>query len=260
MEQAAEAAWAGGESAGGGTVRARGAGGVEESRERLFRLGAEALTDPELLCVVWGPGPRSPGPLQLAGTLLSRDGGLKALVQEEPLALSLLPGVGPVRAAQMLAALELGRRAQRTVERRPKLRTPQEIHAYLGPKLGALRREVFHVLCFNARNVLVRDARVAEGTMNACPVDPREVFATALTARATAIVLAHNHPSGDPEPSIQDVGLTRHLISAAQLLNIKVLDHVVVGDGAYVSMMERGLFPDTEWETKRGWSANGGGG
>ncbi|QSQ19386.1 DNA repair protein RadC [Pyxidicoccus parkwayensis] len=254
MEQAAEAAWAG-----GGLVRARGVVGVEESRERLFRLGAEALTESELLCVVWGPGPRSPGPLQLAGTLLARSGGLKALVQEEPLALSLMPGVGPVRAAQVLAALELGRRAQRTVETRPKLRTPEEIHAYLAPKLGAMRREVFHVLCFNARNVLVHDARVAEGTMNACPVDPREVFAAALTSRATAIVLAHNHPSGDPEPSIQDVGLTRHLISAAQLLNIKVLDHVVVGDGGYVSMMERGLFPDAGWEAKR-WSANGGGG
>ncbi|MFP2911356.1 RadC family protein, partial [Pyxidicoccus sp. 3LFB2] len=162
------------------------------------------------------------------------------------------------RAAQVLAALELGRRAQRAVERRPKLRTPKEIHGYLAPKLATLRREVFHVLCFNARNVLVHDARVAEGTMNACPVDPREVFAAALTSRATAIVLAHNHPSGDPEPSVQDLALTRHLVAASQLLNIKVLDHVVVGDGAYVSMLERGLLPDAEREVRRGWSANGG--
>ncbi|MCP3138504.1 RadC family protein [Pyxidicoccus xibeiensis] len=259
MEQAAGGVWGGGESTGAGSVRARGAGGVEESRERLFRLGAAALTDPELLHVVWGPGQRAPGALELAGSLLSRSGGLKALVQEEPLALSLLPGVGPVKAAQVLAALELGRRAQRSVERRPRLRTPKEIHAYLAPGLGGLRREVFHVLCFNARNVLVHDARVAEGTMNACPVDPREVFAAALTARATAIVLAHNHPSGDPEPSVQDMGLTRHLVSGGQLLNIKVLDHVVVGDGSYVSMVERGLLPDGERETRRGWTAAGGG-
>ncbi|NMO23700.1 RadC family protein, partial [Pyxidicoccus fallax] len=235
-------------------------GGGEESRERLFRLGAEALTDLELLCVVWGPGTRTPGAPELAGTLLSRAGGLKALVHEEPLALSLVPGVGPARAAQVLAALELGRRAQRAVERRPKLRTPKEIHAYLAPTMGAMRREVFHVLCFNARNVLVHDARVAEGTMNACPVDPREVFAAALTSRATGIVLAHNHPSGDPEPSVQDVGLTRHLVAGAELLNIKVLDHVVVGDGGYVSMMERGLLPEAEREARRAWGAAGGGG
>ncbi|WP_426750017.1 RadC family protein [Myxococcus sp. Y35] len=255
MEQAAGAAWAGERS-----VRAREVGGVEASRERLFRLGAAALTDPELLCVVWNPGPRSPGAWALAGTLLTHGGGLKALAQEEPLALSLRPGLGRVRAAQVLAALELGRRSQRAGERRPKLRTPREIAAYLGPVLGALRREVFHVLCFNARNVLLHDARVAEGSMNACPVDPREVFAAALTARATAIVLAHNHPSGDPEPSVQDVALTRHLVEGAQLLNLKVLDHVVMGDGGYVSMLERGLLPDEAKEKQRAWSANGGGG
>ncbi len=260
MEQAAGAAWAGGGSASEGSVRAKGEGSVEESRERLFRLGAAALTDPELLCVVWNPGPRAPGAWALARTLLAQGGGLKGLAQEEPLALSQRPGVGTVRAAQALAALELGRRSQHARERRPKLRTPREIAGYLAPVLGALRREVFHVLCFNARNVLLHDVRVAEGTMNACPVDPREVFAAALTARATAIVLAHNHPSGDPEPSIQDVALTRHLVAGGRLLNIKVLDHVVTGDGGYVSMLERGLLPDEDKETGRAWSANGGGG
>ncbi len=260
MDEAAGAVWAGGQATGEGSVRARGMGGVEESRERLFRLGAAALTDPELLCVMWGPGLRAPGALEVAGALLTRSGGLKALVQEEPVSLCGVPGMGPVRAAQVLAALELGRRAQRVGDRRPKLRTPREIHAYLAPELGSLRREVFHVLCFNARNVLVHDARVAQGTMNSCPVDPREVFSAALASRATAIVLAHNHPSGDPEPSVQDMGLTRQLISAAQLLNIKVLDHVVVGDGRYVSMMERGLLPDGEREARRAWSAAGGGG
>ncbi|NVJ16713.1 RadC family protein, partial [Myxococcus sp. AM010] len=209
---------------------------------------------------VWSAGPRAPGAWAVAGALLSEGGGLKGLVQQEPLALSLRPGVGPVRAAQALAALELGRRSQRAGERRPKLRTPKEIAAYLAPALGALRREVFHVLCFNARNVLLHDARVAEGTMNTCPVDPREVFAAALTSRATSIVLAHNHPSGDPEPSVQDLGLTRHLVAGAQLLNIKVLDHVVMGDGGYVSMLERGLLPDEAREKRRTWSANGGGG
>ena len=207
------------------------------ARERLWRLGAEALTDGELLGVLWGGR---------AGTGLAPEGGLKALVQQDPRELSLRPGVGPVRAARWMAALELGRRAQRVAERRPRLRTPREIATYLTPRLGALRREVFHVLCFNARNVLLLDARVAEGTINACMVDPREVFAAAITARASAIVLAHNHPSGDPEPSAQDLGLTRQLFEAGRLLGIKVLDHLVVGDGTYASLMERGELPEAD--------------
>ena len=133
MEQTAGAAWADGGSAGDGSVRAKGEGSVETSRERLFRLGAAALTDPELLCVVWNPGPRAPGAGALARTLVAHGGGLKALSQEEPLALSQQPGVGPVRAAQLLAALELGRRSQHARERRPKLRTPREIAGYLAP-------------------------------------------------------------------------------------------------------------------------------
>ncbi|MCP3104832.1 DNA repair protein RadC [Myxococcus sp. K15C18031901] len=249
----------GGGVVGEGSVRGESPGDVEQARERLFRLGAQALTDPELLWMVWGgAAARAREGLVAPGALLARVGGLRALTQAEPVELCGMPEVGPTRAARLLAALELGRRVQRSPERRPKLRTPREIHAYLGPLLGALRREVFHVLCFNARNVLVHDARVAEGTMNACPVDPREVFTAALVSRATAIVLAHNHPSGDPEPSVQDVALTRHLMSAARLLNLKVLDHVVVGDGRYVSLLERGLMPEADLEAGRAWGAAGG--
>jgi DNA repair protein RadC len=239
-------------SAGEGSVRAR-LPELEEVRERLFKLGASALTDPELLAVLLVPGARAK---QLAEELLSGPGGLKALLHRDPLQLCAWPGLGPVRTAQVLAALEFGRRAQRATERRPRLRTPREIHAYLAPTLGALRREVFHVLCFNPRNVLLGDVRVAEGTMNTCLVDPREVYAAALTLRATALVFAHNHPSGDPEPSAQDLSLTGQLTGAGQLLGIKVLDHLVLGDGTYVSLLERGLLPGMEG--KRRWDAAGG--
>jgi DNA repair protein RadC len=99
---------------------------------------------------------------------------------------------------------------------------------------------VFHVLSFNMRNVLLADARVAVGTVDSCPVDPREVFRAALASRATCVVLAHNHPSGDPEPSSLDVKLTARLVSGAELMGIRVLDHLVVGDGSYVSFHERG--------------------
>jgi DNA repair protein RadC len=242
------------ELAGKGPVGAR-LTGVEPLRERLFRLGVEALTDQELLGVVLGASPRARA---VAEALLASSGGLKSLVLEDPGELSARRGVGEGRAAQVLAALELGRRAQHATERRPRLRTPKEIHAYLAPTLSALRREVFHVLCFNARNVLLRDARVAEGTMNSCVVDPREVFAAAITSRASAIVLAHNHPSGDPEPSAQDLGLTAQLMDAGRMLGIKVLDHVVVGDGTYASMLERGELPLLEAEAQKTWSISGG--
>ncbi|WP_041791853.1 RadC family protein [Stigmatella aurantiaca] len=239
-------------SAGEGSVRAR-PPGLDEVRERLFQLGASALTDPELLSVLLGPGTRTH---HLAEQLVSGLGGLKALIHMDPLQLCTRPWLGPVRTAQVLAALELGRRAQRATERRPRLRTPKEIHLYLSPTLNALRREVFHVLCFNPRNVLLGNVRVAEGTMNTCPVDPREVYAAALSLRATALVFAHNHPSGDPEPSAQDVRLTAQLAEAGQLLGIKVLDHLVLGDGTYVSLLERGLLPGTEG--RNAWSAVGG--
>ncbi|WP_434300811.1 RadC family protein [Corallococcus exiguus] len=252
MEQGGEA-WAEsgeGEATGGRSVRARGSG-LGDARERLFRLGAEALTDLELLGLLWAEG------LGDAADGVARDG-LKALVQEDPRVLCARRGVGPARTSRLLAALELGRRAQRSPEKRPRLRNPKEVHAYLAPTLGALRREVFHVLCFNPRNVLVHDARVAEGTLSACPVDPREVFAAVLSSRSTAIVFAHNHPSGDPEPSVQDVGLTEHLARAAGILGVKLLDHVVVGDGAFVSMLERGILPDSEREGRRKCVSGGG--
>ncbi|MBJ6765362.1 DNA repair protein RadC [Myxococcaceae bacterium JPH2] len=228
---------------------------AEAARERLFRLGVAALTDVELLGLLWEPGPRDGGRQEGAAQVLD-SGGLKSLAREDAVALSVRPGLGPSRAIQLVVALELARRARRSEEPRPRLCNARQIHAYLEPTLGALRREVFHVLCFNARNVLVHDARVAEGTMNMCPVDPREVFSAALASRATAIVLAHNHPSGDPEPSAQDIALTRQLAAAAGLLGIKLLDHLVVGDTGYVSLMERRLLPGDE-DGRRAWGVAG---
>jgi DNA repair protein RadC len=208
--------------------------GEESPRARLMRLGAQGLEDASLVALLLGVGASQ------ARALLSAHGGLKGLCTQDALALASRAGVGAKKAATLLAAVELGRRSLKATDTRPRLRTPAEIYAYLSPTLSGLRREVFHVLCFNPRNVLLSDARVAEGTINSCPVDPREVFAAALNARASAIVLAHNHPSGDPEPSAQDVALTSQLSEGARLLGIKILDHVVVGDGSYASLLERG--------------------
>lgn len=228
----------------------------EKLRARLLNEGASGLADLELLFLLLGAPRGSPAVRHVAEALLEVGGGLKALCQEDPQELCARTGLGRARAAQLLAALELGRRAQAARDTRPRLKTPKDIYHYLLPHLAHQRRELFHVLCFNGRNVLLKDVCVAEGTMNSCPVDPREVFRAALGAHATAIVLAHNHPSGDAEPSVQDLTLTRQLISGARLLNIRVLDHLVLGDGEYTSFMEKGLLPEAPSGHGRWQAAN----
>lgn len=205
--------------------------------EAAVEGGAAALSDPELLSVVFGDAKDHPA---LAQSLIETGGGLKALCQKDPHELCGHPGMTHKRAAQVAAALELGRRVLSAKEDRPLLRTPEEIFGFLHPQLSALPHEVFHVLCFNARNVLVANVRAAAGSVSQCPVDPKEVFRPALSARSGAVVLAHNHPSGDPTPSVSDLQLTRQLMRCAEMLCIKVLDHIVVGDQSFVSLAQRG--------------------
>ncbi len=203
----------------------------EQARGRLLRLGAGALTDAELVGLVAGA--------RDATRLL--EGGLKGLTLEPPENLLEHPALGEAGAARLLAALELGRRLGLKVDARPRLQSPQSIFEYARSHLLGLRREEFHVLCFSSRNVLLRHARVAWGSVDQCHIDPREVLGPAVACRATGVVLLHNHPSGDPEPSVLDVTLTRQLREGARLLCIKLLDHLVVGDQGYVSLLARGL-------------------
>ncbi|MGZ6030022.1 MAG: RadC family protein [Myxococcaceae bacterium] len=213
-------------------------GPVQALRERLVQSPG-ALADAELLGLLFGGRGRTVRGLGEA--LLGAAGGLRALASMEASELATAAGLGRERAAQVLAALELARRAHLAPDARPRLRTAGEVHRYLSPRIALLRHEVFHVLSFNTRNVLLADARVAEGTTDACTVDPREVFRAALGARATAVIFAHNHPSGDPEPSEADLALTRELQAGARIFHLRVLDHLVVGAGRYVSLARAGF-------------------
>ena len=221
----------------------RGASEIEDGRlhllrERLLRAPG-TLDDADLLGLLFGGKSRTVR--GLGESLLAAAGGLRALASMEPSELCSAAGLGRERAAQVLAALELARRAHQAPDGRPRLRTAGEVYRYLAPRLALLRHEVFHVLSFNTRNVLLADARVAEGTTDACTVDPREVFRAALGARSTAVLFAHNHPSGDPEPSEADLALTRELQAGARIFHLRVLDHLVVGAGRYVSLARAGL-------------------
>jgi DNA repair protein RadC len=227
---------------GGGNDHEEVSAGAQEPRagaqphQRLTLLGASALTDLELLALLV---PRLAPKMEEARAL-----GLKGLAQLDLDGVVGELGLGAKEAARVLAAVELGRRCLLAKEARPRLVTPHDIYQHVVHSFGALRCEEFRVLCFNARNVLVKESCVARGSTSHCQVDPREVFAPAVAARASAVVLVHNHPSGDPEPSQLDVTLTLQLRDAGRALCIRVLDHLVLGDCGYVSLAQRGAFRD----------------
>ena len=212
---------------------------TDEAKRRLMRLGASALSNTELVGVLIGGDD-----LKRASALVAD--GLKALLSESPEALVEYRQLSEDEAARVLAAGELARRLHVSPEERVRLQTPQAIFEWARKQLIGARREEFHVLCMNSRNLLLRHVCVAVGSVDQCNVDPREALAPAIACRATGIVLVHNHPSGDPEPSVQDVALTRQLREGARLLCLRLLDHIVDGETGFVSMLARGLIKGDE--------------
>lgn len=210
----------------------------DRPREKLERLGAGALGDNELLAIVLGHGRANASALDLANAILAA-GGLRALVRAGHGELRQLPGIGAARAAQVLAAIELGRRSFTRIEDdRPQLRTPRSVAEYLLPQFGSRPVEQFGVLSLDTKHRVLRASILSIGTLDASIVHPREVFREAVAAGAAALVLFHNHPSGDPEPSEDDVRLTERLAAAGILMGINVLDHVILADVKYYSFRE----------------------
>jgi len=208
-------------------------------RERLGRLGPQALGDAELLAVVLGHGTRTADALTVAAVLLERLGSLSALLGADPAELSRLPGIGPATAARLAAAVELGTRALwQQASPRPSLRCAQDVHRLLRPVIVGLHKEVFWALALDARHRLLRQLRIAEGSLLSVDVHPREVFRPLIRLGAAATILVHNHPSGDPQPSADDLELTRRLRAVGRLTGIPVLDHVVVTLADYASLEE----------------------
>lgn len=215
----------------------------ERPRERCLRLGPQALSAVELLALVVGSSGPGPGCLALAHALLVRFGSLRALSRVSPVEMAGIAGIGPARAAALGAVFELGRRAARASgEPLICVQGPGDAARLLAPLLEGLGQEGVAVLCLGARNQVLHAGMIALGGLNAAGVEPREVFRTAIAAGASGLVLAHNHPSGCPEPSDDDVRLTRRIAACGETLGIKLLDHLVVGDGAYTSLRERGSF------------------
>jgi DNA repair protein RadC len=215
----------------------------ERPRERLKHLGAQSLGAAELLAIVLGTGTGRRSSLDVAQAILASAGGsLRRLAAQPVAAATALEGVGAARATAIHAALELGRRAacEGRDEGAP-VRSPRDVYALFAARLEDLPVEEFHVAVLDSQHRLERDVTVTRGILNSSLVHPREVFREAIAERAAAIILVHNHPSGDPAPSADDRAVTEQLAAAGRLLDIPVHDHVIVGRGRYMSFAEAGL-------------------
>jgi DNA repair protein RadC len=213
----------------------------DRPREKLWRHGAAALGDNELVALVIAQGGRHGGALAVANALLAAHGGLRGIMRCSCGDLARTTGIGPARAAQIAAAFELGRRALAPPpSERVQLRHPRDAAEYLVPRFGGRPVEQFGVLLLDAKHRVLRTSIVALGSLNTSGIEPREIFREATLGGATAIVVFHNHPSGDPTPSPEDVELTKRLAAAGVLMGIDLVDHVILGDVQYCSFRESG--------------------
>jgi DNA repair protein RadC len=213
----------------------------DRPREKLERIGPSGLGDNELLAIVLGHGVPNTGALDLANAVLDLTGGLPGLARATAAELRRLPGIGAARAAQLVAAVEAGRRTLlRGRRERVRIFTALDAARLLVPQFGNKPVEHFGVLLLDTRHQVVRTTLISIGTLDASIVHPREVFREATVAGAAAIILFHNHPSGDPRPSEDDILLTRRLMAAGELMGIAVLDHIVVAERGFHSLREAG--------------------
>jgi DNA repair protein RadC len=214
----------------------------ERPRERLIRAGEGALSTAELLAIILRTGVGGESVLDMAGRLLSSYDGLTGLARASFAELKAERGLGNAKTAQLKAALELGRRILlATPEERFVVRSPSDVAQLLMAEMSHLEQENFRVLYLDTRNRLLGSDTMYVGSLNASHIRVGEVFREAIKRNCAAVIVAHNHPSGDPSPSHEDVEVTRRLITAGDLLNIEVLDHLVIGQQRFVSLRERGL-------------------
>ena len=215
----------------------------ERPRERLVARGPDALTHAELIAILLRTGLQGVNVVQVGQNLLAKFGSLNALALAPVDELKKIPGIGRDKAATLVAAFALARRMeQERREESPVLDNPVTVVSFLRETNRLKTVEAFQVLLLNTRKKLIRVEEISEGTLDTILVHPRDVFRAAITANAAAIILIHNHPSGDPTPSEADIKVTRDLIRAGQLLKLDVLDHIVVGNPTHASLRELGFF------------------
>lgn len=212
----------------------------ERPRERLINCGAASLSDSELLAIILRTGSKQENVINLAQRILSQYN-LKQLSQINTAQLMKIHGIKESKAAQIAACFEIARRLEVFSEdAKPKIASPEDVYKRIYPKLREQKKEMFIELCLDTKNQIIKEDTISIGSLNANIVHPREVFKVALAESAAHIIVAHNHPSGDPTPSREDIEITKKLIEAGKIIGIDVLDHVIIGDKRHFSMKEAG--------------------
>ncbi|WP_292462645.1 DNA repair protein RadC [Methanolobus sp.] len=212
----------------------------ERPRERLLKYGPEALSNAELLAIILRTGTQKENIINLCSRIFS-EYSIKQLSQANISKLTEIHGIGNAKAAQIAAVFELARKLEGfTDEPRRKIRSPADVYSLLYPKMREQKRERLVALLLDTKNQVLREEVISIGSLNANIVHPREVFKVALMESCASVILSHNHPSGDPTPSREDIAVTEKLIEGGKLLGIDVLDHVVIGEGRYVSLKDEG--------------------
>jgi len=214
----------------------------DRPRERLEQLGPQALTNAELIAILLRVGVKGENAVTVGQRLLAKFGGLAGLHRARFSELVEQRGIGEAKAAQIKAAIELGRRLTlESPEERPTVNSPADAAALVAYEMSALEQEHLRVILLDRRNRVLETVEVYKGSVNSSQVRVGEVFKEAIRKNAPALIVIHNHPSGDPTPSPDDVAVTRALVQAGKLLDVDVLDHMVIGQGRWVSLKERGL-------------------
>ena len=216
----------------------------ERPRERLMKLGVEALSAQEILALILGRGTKGESVMVIAQNLIREFGNLKGIADASVEELTKVKGVGQAKATQLKAAFELSKRLETSFDESKKtaIKSPEDVVRLIKTELKDKKKEHFFVVLLDTRNQYLGKDKVSIGSLDTSIVHPREVFKPALSLSAASIILVHNHPSGDPEPSEEDIKLTKRLVEAAEIMGIDVLDHIIIGDKKYLSLKSRNLF------------------
>jgi DNA repair protein RadC len=215
----------------------------ERPRERLLRYGPDALSNAQILAILLRIGSEDETAMDLARTLLNRFGTLRALESASLAELCGIKGMGPAKAAQVKAAFSLSKRLMaEPVDKKDPFKTSQDVYRFYSVRMDGLKKEVFICALLDGKNRPFKDITISEGTITSSLVHPREVFGPAIKEAAVSVLFVHNHPSGDPTPSKEDIEITKRLVKTGELIGIGVLDHIIIGNnGDYVSFLDKGL-------------------